>query len=206
MSDRIQEMFDGQRRLIDKFYPIEVQTLGIDPHLPVDLHTHRGQARVKECAGRISEEVVELLHADAAGEKLEETADVLCFLLELFHVIGVAPAQFAPYCGSDYHDSLECCMNRAMEANRQVEAGRLQWHDFIAEVWSWMHQLKAKPWKLTPNPTDVEGFKSHARWVFFIFLRVCESEDLFEDELYEAYFDKHKINLERIAKSNDAIH
>jgi hypothetical protein len=194
---RLQLIFDGQRRLIDKFYPIEVQTLGINPDIPVDLQSHRGQARVKECAGRISEEVVELLEARRPGDQLEETADVLCFLMELFHVIGITPDEFAPHCGNEYHDSLECIYNRAMNANRETE--RLEWYDFLGELWAWMHELKAKPWKLNPKPTDVATFKEHARWVFLVFIRVCDTQDTSEDDLYEAYFRKHRINLERIA-------
>lgn len=196
-TDRVQEIFNAQLILMDHFYPIERQTLGLPLFIPENLQTHMGQLRVKECAGRVSEELVEILDADIEEHRNEEIADALSFLLELFHVIGVTRIEFAPDSEFPADDSLTALYRRANE--RLLRRKEIDWRDLMVALWSWMHELKAKPWKLKPSLTDVLTFRTGARTIFFLFIRICFRYGVSADQLCSAYFRKHRINLARIA-------
>lgn len=202
---RLVRVFEGQRELIKKFNAIERQTVGLgDEGIPVNLHTYAGQARVRECAGRVSEEVSETIAAMGTPNFLDEVADVLSFLIELFIVIGCTEAVISPHCGHPEHDSLWCSYARVRDAienhpDRHPEEEPMDaWSYFVVGLWSWIHDLKAKPWKLNPKPTDAETFVSNAHFIFMSFINTCYFNSISDEELYNAYAKKQQINLVRI--------
>ena len=202
--DRLTEIFNNHRELMAQFLAIERQTtLMGDLSFPVNLHTYSGQARVREEIGRVCEEVAEVLTAETTAERVEEVADVLSFLIELFTTVGVNADSLVDHCGDIQHDSLTCIYSETHVVLEQVPISlgdsNNHWHQFVVLLWKWAHMLKAKPWKLNPKPTDTEGFKSFSSKIFKMFIFCCYLESIEDDLLYRTYVRKSRRNRERIA-------
>jgi hypothetical protein len=101
-GDMLDAIFQRQRELMEKYHKIEesvglLQTLDV----PVDLHSHSGQARLKDFAWRITEELGEAMNClknkpwkqsqmlTDTDHYLEEIADAFHFFIELCILSGI---------------------------------------------------------------------------------------------------------------------
>lgn len=100
-GDMLETIFKRQQELIDKYHPIEEENAGHSlPHAPVDINTHAGQARLKDFAWRVTEELGEAMNclknkpwkqSHMITDEIhyrEELADAFHFMIELFVLSG----------------------------------------------------------------------------------------------------------------------
>jgi hypothetical protein len=99
-GDLLKWIFARQQELMEKYHPLE-QAKGVDAHAPVDLHTCRGQQRLKDLTYRCIEELAEAtgclknrpwkqteVETDV-DHFLEELADAFHFFIELCLAVGL---------------------------------------------------------------------------------------------------------------------
>lgn len=101
-QDRLGLIFRRQMELMEKYHPIEKRNgLLVCEDVPVDLHSHKGQHRLKDFAWRITEELGEAMNClknkpwkvtpmdtDIQHYK-EEIADAFHFFVELCILSGI---------------------------------------------------------------------------------------------------------------------
>ena len=197
-QSRLAEIFAAQALLKGQFDFIENQTMGTPFEVSIDICSYRGAARIREMAGRVSEEVGEILMSNTPEDRVEEIGDALHFLIELFLTLELSHEYVCKRCEDPGdHDSLDCAFSRA--GYESMQGGNWIWEEFFAALWVWMNRLKTKPWKLNPKSTDVEEFKVRSRAIFIHFIQCCITDNISAQELYDAYFKKHSTNLSRIA-------
>ena len=94
-GDRLDEIFKEQKALMEKYHDIEKATgLLQTDQVPVNIHDKHGQARLKDFAWRVTEELGEALeafeiHSDIEDHYDEELADALHFLVEMTILAGI---------------------------------------------------------------------------------------------------------------------
>ena len=101
--DLLKMMIDKQKELMEKYGEIE-RRKGIDSHHPIDIHTCRGQQRVKDLMWRIVEELGEAANclknkpwkkselSTDVDHFNEELSDALHFFLELLISVHIDSA------------------------------------------------------------------------------------------------------------------
>lgn len=101
-NDRLGLIFTRQLELMEKYHPIEkANGLLVTEDVPIDLHSHKGQHRLKDFAWRITEELGEAMSClknkpwkatpmdtDIDHYK-EEIADAFHFFVELCILSGI---------------------------------------------------------------------------------------------------------------------
>ena len=91
-KESLKAIFDRQRELMIKYHDIEFKSgLMQTEDCPVNLDDKKGQARIKDFAWRITEEIGEAIDALCNSEKLhyeEELIDGLHFLTEMTILTG----------------------------------------------------------------------------------------------------------------------
>lgn len=110
-GDRLKAIFKKQKKLMDKYHQIEKDNgLLQTEEVPVDLHSKFGQARLKDFAWRITEELGEALEAFRIHKDPkhcnEEIADALHFLTEMTILADVSPAQIVNYEDANDYDKM----------------------------------------------------------------------------------------------------
>ncbi len=81
---KIEKVYNRQRELITKYLDIEEKNgLLYTRDIPVKLDSSKGQARLKQVAWWITEEIGEFIHATDHTHKIEELCDAYHFLIEL---------------------------------------------------------------------------------------------------------------------------
>ena len=101
-EDMLTAIFNGQRKLMEKYHHIE-KSVGLlqTEDVPVNLHSHKGQARLKDFAWRITEEIGEAMSClknkpwkqtqmeTDVIHYYEELSDALHFFIELCILSGI---------------------------------------------------------------------------------------------------------------------
>lgn len=109
--DMLQEIFDRQLTLEQKYMPIERKNGALAPDLPVDCHTFEGQTRIRDLIHRITAEIYEAdnclrnkawktthVATDEAHFR-EELIDGFHFYVQLFLELGMtAEDVYRLYC------------------------------------------------------------------------------------------------------------
>lgn len=102
-GDMLEEIFAGQKKLMEKYHIIEKE-IGLlqTEDVPVDLQSHLGQARLKDFAWRITEEIGEAMSClknkpwkktqmeTDVTHYYEELADAFHFFVELCLLSGIS--------------------------------------------------------------------------------------------------------------------
>ena len=101
-GDRLKAIFKRQRELMKKYHEIEAKVgLLQTPEIPVDMDSHLGQARLKDFAWRITEELGEAMNClknkpwkvtqmeTDKNHYYEEIADAFHFFIELCILSGL---------------------------------------------------------------------------------------------------------------------
>lgn len=175
--DQLAEIFQHQTHLARKFHPHELMNGYTPPTWPVNLQTRHGQDRLRQFAWWITEEFAEFMSAPKE-DKPEELADMLHFAVEI---------------------QLNCGFTAADTLQHSIPEEYTQAHqplDALVELGRAMNLLKKKPWKLEPKDTDPETFKFHLTRSLYWLLHAFDNLGY---HAYDLYFQKKKINEQRIA-------
>jgi hypothetical protein len=210
-KDMLRAIFVRQREHMEKYEEIEAASGLLQTRdIPVDLNDPAGQARLKDFAWRVTEELAEALEAyDGDDEEpniehaQEEIADALHFLVEMTILADIK--------SQDIEDFLESCLPLGGDCIENLGIVESYWEvsedlkddvemtaevtDFITRLGCACNCLKNKPWKQTHMLTDMPKFRKMMfyTWECFICIAVQFSIGSLE-QMFELYFQKSQVN------------
>lgn len=198
-ADMLETIFARQRELMEKYHLIEAKNgLLQTSDIPVNLHDAKGQARLKDFAWRITEELAEAMDAITSYKEIgdhakEEIADALHFLVEMAILSGIEPLDLTG-CSPMFigRDKLEVLWAYPERHNIQSPGQAIL--NFIRELGMVCHLLKNKPWKQSQMITDVDEYRLRFRNAFISFIDICIAMRITPSELFNLYFRKSEVN------------
>lgn len=213
VKDKLDLMFERQHGLAVKYLPIE-QANGLlqTESLPVIIDDRKGQARLKDFAWRVSEELYEatdalVQHPDNVEHFLEEMIDSIHFFIELNILCGITPAFIRKYyeipSDVDAMEYLEKVANTvetlSKEEIQKTPVSLLIYVTIGQCIGNAMNRLKNKPWKQTHMVTDVQAFNDCLMPTWLGYFRVLSHKyGLSADDIFTLYFKKSEVNKFRI--------
>ena len=194
-GDRLKAIFDRQKELMEKYHHIEERSgLLQTGDCPVNLDDRRGQARIKDFAWRLTEELGEALDAEANQlHYQEELIDGLHFLTELTILAGKdynTITSFDPDTNKDYLDLLyddgrEMALGYDLDKLVKV---------FVKELGMMCNCLKNKPWKQSHMRTDKEAFYDRLEKVWLTYMGILAVSGMETTDIVDIYFKKSQVN------------
>ena len=189
-GDKLEAIFARQRELMEKYHDIELRSgLLQTEDCPVNLDDKRGQARIKDFAWRVTEEVGEALDAYYQEDEVhfkEELIDGLHFLTELTILSGCE----IKFEGKDALEHL-CGLHLS---NKKGEIRLMEDVTFLVKELGMMcNCLKNKPWKQTNMVTDKDNFYRQLAKVWEIYIGML-SQHMTADEIASTYLKKSQVN------------
>ena len=190
-KESLRAIFDRQKELMEKYHDIEFKSgLMQTEDCPVNLDDKRGQARIKDFAWRITEEIGEALDAieNESGESAllhfhEELVDGLHFLTEMTILTGYDLPEY-----TTLKDLIEEGTNRDCYTLNDLVS------DHVMYLGMTCNCLKNKPWKQTMMKTNKENFYKHLKLVWSNYIAILTSQDLTEEEITDLYLRKSQVN------------
>lgn len=190
--DGLEAIFNRQKELMDKYHDIELRSgLMQTEDCPVNLDDKRGQARIKDFAWRVTEEVGEALDAYYQNDMVhfaEELIDGLHFLTELTILSGYTPKDIS-VCGFEplYDEGKNLRKSKGeVRINKDVT-------ELVMQLGMMCNCLKNKPWKQTNMVTDKNNFYNHLGNVWIVYFSLM-SNILEPDEVVQTYLKKSQVN------------
>lgn len=194
-GDRLQAIFNRQKELMEKYHHIEARSgLCQTEDCPVNLNDKRGQARLKDFAWRMTEEVGEALDAyNHEDHYQEELIDGLHFLTEFTILAGKDYNTIDPVnkVGKDHLANLYYQATVNDEDKPCVEKAVT---DLVREIGMCCNCLKNKPWKQTSMLTDVNAFNQRLFNVWICYIRLLAVSGLGVDDIVNIYLKKSQVN------------
>lgn len=206
-GDKLVAIFERQHELMVKYHDIELRSgLMQTEDCPVNLDDKRGQARLKDFAWRITEEVGEALDSLHSGDKdhyYEELIDGLHFLTEMSWLTGITPAgifrnvfEREP---SPYEDMLETFVTRSQQQAVKFDVNpnpsdiAFKVMNLVEALGMTCNCLKNKPWKQSNMVTDRNAFYQNFSIVWKVYIALLSLE-LSADEIVDVYLRKSQVN------------
>lgn len=194
-KESLRAIFDRQKELMEKYHDIEFKSgLMQTEDCPVNLDDKRGQARIKDFAWRITEEIGEALDAieNESGESAllhfhEELVDGLHFLTEMTILTGYDLPEYTTLKDLIEEGSYRDCYT----LNDLVS-------DHVMYLGMMCNCLKNKPWKQSMMKTNKENFYKHLKLVWSNYIAILTSQDLTEEEITDLYLKKSQVNQFRV--------
>ena len=194
-KESLRAIFDRQKELMEKYHDIEFKSgLMQTEDCPVNLDDKRGQARIKDFAWRITEEIGEALDAieNESGESAllhfhEELVDGLHFLTEMTILTGYDLPEYTTLKDLIEEGSYRDCYT----LNDLVS-------DHVMYLGMTCNCLKNKPWKQSMMRTNKENFYKHLKLVWSNYIAILTSQDLTEEEITDLYLRKSQVNQFRV--------
>ena len=194
-KESLRAIFDRQKELMEKYHDIEFKSgLMQTEDCPVNLDDKRGQARIKDFAWRITEEIGEALDAieNESGESAllhfhEELVDGLHFLTEMTILTGYDLPEYTTLKDLIEEGSYRDCYS----LNDLVS-------DHVCYLGMMCNCLKNKPWKQSMMRTNKENFYKHLKLVWSNYIAILTSQDLTEEEITDLYLRKSHVNQFRV--------
>lgn len=194
-KESLRAIFDRQKELMEKYHDIEFKSgLMQTEDCPVNLDDKRGQARIKDFAWRITEEIGEALDAieNESGESAllhfhEELVDGLHFLTEMTILTGYDLPEYTTLKDLIEEGSYRDCYT----LNDLVS-------DHVCYLGMMCNCLKNKPWKQSMMKTNKENFYKHLKLVWSNYIAILTSQDLTEEEITDLYLRKSQVNQFRV--------
>ena len=190
-KESLRAIFDRQKELMEKYHDIEFKSgLMQTEDCPVNLDDKRGQARIKDFNGRITEEIGEALDAitNESGESAllhfhEELIDGLHFLTEMTILTGYDITK-------DYtlSDLINLGTVRSSYTLNDLVSDHVMYSGMMCNC------LKNKPWKQSMMKTNKENFYKHLKLVWRNYIAILTSQDLTEEEITDLYLRKSQVN------------
>jgi len=203
--DRLDLIYDRQAELALKYHDIEAKNDLLQfATMPIDIHDRFGQARLKDFAWRITEELAEATQALKDHEHirthfLEELSDAYHFLIELNLLSSLAPEAIYSYLTaehkyySDKHCKLEILFDLVF-INQGIYSLSESAYNVIQGLGNAMNCLKNKPWKTTHILTDEGEYRRNLIRANEAFIALAIASGLDADGLFKIYFKKSEVN------------
>lgn len=201
-EDAMEAIFARQSELMGKYHEIEKRSgLLQTENVPVNLHDKKGQARIKDFAWRITEELGEALDAkENEAHFKEELIDGLHFLTELTILAGENPSSVIQEIKALYN----LLVTEEEDGNLEVISSAVNAHysaipfdtkvaKFIEHLGMMCNCLKNKPWKQSNMITDVKAFKKQLAKVWVSYMAIILDEVQLS-EVVDIYFKKSQVN------------
>lgn len=207
--DRLLSIFRDQKTLMEKYHPIEeANGLLITPDVPIDLNCRFGQARLKDMAWRMTEELGEACHALSQGKQElvnEELVDALHFLVELTILADSHPVSLVYVPGEILPpgvDLLDCIFEKCKTPfvklpDRTYESVSLACMKLIQNMAMTCNLLKNRPWKQTYRETDWFAFMERLVQIWDAYIGLCKQAGIDAPLLHILYVSKAKVNRMR---------
>lgn len=197
-GDKLVAIFNRQKELMTKYHDIEERSgLLQTSDCPVNLDDKKGQARLKDFAWRITEEVGEAIDAKMDNDILhfkEELIDGLHFLTEFSILAGFTPSMLVPdeQVVEGKEDRLDAICDM-YKGSLMKDADLFYYRDHIRFLGMTCNCLKNKPWKQSMMMTDKDNFYKHFScvWENYISLLTIYMDSV---EIYQTYFKKSEVN------------
>ena len=194
-KESLRAIFDRQKELMEKYHDIEFKSgLMQTEDCPVNLDDKRGQARIKDFAWRITEEIGEALDAieNESGESAllhfhEELVDGLHFLTEMTILTGYDLPEY-----TTLKDLIEEGSYRDCYSLNDLVSDHVMYLGMMCSC------LKNKPWKQSMMKTNKENFYKHLKLVWSNYIAILTSQDLTEEEITDLYLRKSQVNQFRV--------
>lgn len=185
-------IFERQKELMEKYHDIELKSgLLQTEDCPINLDDKKGQARIKDFAWRITEEIGEAIDAldteDVEVRYLhfhEELIDGLHFLTEMTILAGYDLPE---------KTTLLKLINEASYSRNMLDLSELV-TNHVKYLGMMCNCLKNKPWKQTMMKTNTENFYNHLRLVWKNYIAILTSQGLTEEEIVDIYLKKSQVN------------
>lgn len=198
VGDKLEAIFSRQKELMGKYHDIEKRSgLLQTEDCPVNLDDKRGQARIKDFAWRITEEVGEALDAlnvhDDVVHFQEELIDGLHFLTEMSILSGLTPEDLQESCFIKDGDILSGMFDVLVSHGNEEWSLEARVAVFIEKLGMTCNCLKNKPWKQSNMVTDKKAFKENllAAWKAYVILL---GYNMTADEIADIYLKKSQVN------------
>lgn len=199
-GDKLEIIFAEQQKLMEKYHEIErVNGFLQTPDVPVNMDDSKGQARLKDFAWRITEELAEALDAlssrqgNIAIHAQEEIADAFHFLVEFSILADIFPNPRKDL-EAPGMDTLDLLFKSRGLITTKPPNPTLHVMSFIKDLGMTCHLLKNKPWKQSQVLTDVEEFRRRFFIVINKFIDICITFGMDSHSLFDLYFRKNKVN------------
>jgi hypothetical protein len=201
---RMREMILKQKELMAKYHDIEKKNGALQTEdCPVNLTSRTGQARIKDFAWRITEELGEALDAEYAYEfdlAREELMDGLHFLIEMTILMG----------REKYLDSLSEAFTKgcnyialgnfadSLGNKREITPRRATPIEIFIKCLALMcNELKNRPWKQTITRVDLDKVYGQLENLWVVYMAICSRHFPTANSIYIGYFGKAAINQTR---------
>ena len=181
MKQKLKEVFDKQRELIEKVQEKE-RALGYNPPRPeeMDLLIRSHQDWMRTLAWFFVEEVGELEWADSETHRQEELSDCLHFIVEI-----------AIFSGLDHECLTTLNILRSLEPI--PEAPNI--HGAIINLSQAINLLKMKPWKAaSQDQLNIRQFQWSISEALFTVIQVCEFSGW---DFHQIFMNKNSTNIAR---------
>ena len=213
-KDMLDLIFERQHSLAIKYLPVEKENGLLQTEIfPGDLDDRFSQARMKDFAWRVQEELYEALealviHKDNMVHFVEEMIDAVHFYVELCLFCGYDTKSIKEfYAIPDGVDKFTYLAELAKQVNEKsgsmdkaIPTALLVSATIGQGIGNAMNKLKNKPWKQTHMVTDKEAFKVNLLSAWLGFFRVLGNKyDLKAEDIFTCYFKKSEVNNFRIA-------
>lgn len=201
-GDKLQAIFTRQKELMEKYHHIEANSgLLQTEDCPVNLDDKKGQARLKDFAWRITEELGEALDAFYEEQDqthyIEELIDGLHFLTEMTILAGRDWDTICLKPQHEHEDRLETIIDNSLIAFN-TENDKVSFPGttmtFIQNLGMMCNCLKNKPWKQTQMETNRENFYLHLDKVWYSYCGILVISDLTADDIVDIYLKKSQVN------------
>lgn len=187
-KESLKAIFDRQRELMEKYHDIEFRSgLMQTEDCPIDLDDKRGQARIKDFAWRITEEIGEALDAlnNEEGESAllhfhEELIDGLHFLTEMTILTG-------------YELEEKTTLKELVDKSNKLDLKDLILNH-VMYLGMMCNCLKNKPWKQSMMKTNKDNFYNHLELVWKNYISILTSQGFNEEDILDIYFRKSQVN------------
>jgi len=206
LRDKLFGIFYRQRELMADYEHIEAGNgLLLTHEVPVELNCRFGQARLKDFAWRMTEELGESLNSYESFEKFnEELADALHFLVEFTILAGIAPEELLKnkeilYEDVDFLDALYMDSKAPFVPMPKRDYSDLALHtmEVIKSMAIACNLLKNRPWKTSYRETSRFTFSQEVQAVWYAFISLTRRSGIVPHLLYLLYMGKAQVNETR---------
>lgn len=199
--DRLKDIFDHKRVSSAQFRAVQAKhgLLYAPEIMLADPETREGAIEIHKGIHWINLELSEFLGA-SDGERPEELADVLHFLVELCLLVQLDyTALPGPDRGEDY-DRLDIVLSASIGDGFVFEDPETNARFTILSALRLAELIKNKPWKQTlRTDLDLIEFTNRLLAIWYWYGATVRTAGVTAQELYDNFVAKEKINYNRIA-------
>lgn len=196
-GDKLIAIFNRQKELMEKYHDIEKRSgLLQTEECPINLDDKRGQARIKDFAWRVTEEVGEALESFVYEHNelhfKEELIDGLHFLTELTILSGLNETEIIEGEEGKYLETLVNGWEEVWKYSSPTIDTLVT--KFICHLGMMCNCLKNKPWKQSHMRTDKNNFYDLLKKVWKDYIALLVYANMDAEAITEIYLKKSQVN------------